>query len=704
MAITKIININEVKDRNPARHLETALEYIQNGDKTEEKILVGSINCLPETAYEQMLDTKQIFGKTNKRQGYHIIISFPPDEATPEQAFEVTRRFAEEHLGENFEVVYSVHTDKAHNHGHIVWNSVSFVDGRKYDSPKGNWKYHLQPLTNKFCKELGLSIQPAEYSKNPVNMSREKWEFEQSFKELIYRDARLCAAYAGSVDHFLYLMKRIGYEFKPGTYLTVKVPGRKLYHKLDKMDEMFKEGEFKYYIGSPYTVIPHYYAKDFWNYKRSNLTPYQKKFYAKMYRLRIVEQKKFYVNSARYAEDLKRFHLLQDEYLLVVNNYIKDFGDLIDYKIRQEKRHEEIDKRQHKIYAMTKAKRGACKSEDDWREFQDWNMGIQKELRQLKEEKQKTKYNQKLANIAMKENLSTAMYVVSEDEPIKTNYEMEVPTYYEAERTVPAVIDYEEYDFTDNRDVVGDYPVAESISEDIQVDNAEQEVAASLETGDYIEFKSESDLDNAPVIDAGVEVEEGEMSVSVYGLGDVAFGDSDRKSKSVIRSSDGHDSIAWMPLTYSEYRFMTYSDKAKAFGVAEDMSVNDIVKVIRDFYDNCGHEYDFDGLMDEADMIFKAARRDTIHETAENTAQVIEMLYETYENTPLEGKVALFDFRMEDANYNLSLHREVLRLLGVKMDIEEMMDDYQNIYEEKMIREMEERNGKDKQIDRGRGR
>ncbi len=59
---------------------------------------------------------------------------------------------------------------------------------------------------------------------------------------------------------------------------------------------------------------------------------------------------------------------------------------------------------------------------------------------------------------------------------------------------------------------------------------------------------------------------------------------------------------------------------------------------------------------------------------------------------------------MDDANYNLSLHRDVLRLLRVKMDIEELMDDYQKIYEEKMIREMEEKSGKDKQIDRGRGR
>lgn len=103
-------------------------------------------------------------------------------------------------------------------------------------------------------------------------------------------------------------------------------------------------------------------------------------------------------------------------------------------------------------------------------------------------------------------------------------------------------------------------------------------------------------------------------------------------------------------------------------------------------------------------MIFKAARRVAIHEAAENIAQVIEMLYESYENMPVEGKVTLVDFRMDDANYNLSLHKEAIRLLGVKMDIEEIMDDYKKIFEEKMIRETEEKNGKDKRTDRGRGR
>ena len=105
MAITKILNINEANDRNPGAHLEHAITYIQNPDKTNEKVWVGSINCLPETAFSQMMDTKQMFGKTGKRQGYHIVISFPPGEAIPEQVMEVTRRFAEEHLGENYEVV-----------------------------------------------------------------------------------------------------------------------------------------------------------------------------------------------------------------------------------------------------------------------------------------------------------------------------------------------------------------------------------------------------------------------------------------------------------------------------------------------------------------------------------------------------------------------------------------------------------------------
>jgi hypothetical protein len=245
-----------------------------------------------------------------------------------------------------------------------------------------------------------------------------------------------------------------------------------------------------------------------------------------------------------------------------------------------------------------------------------------------------------------------------------------------------------------------------SVFEDIEREDTDNEVAASFEEGTDKKFNSESDWDNgSELIDVGAEAEEVEIMASVDDeLVKVASGVSDRKLEPVICLAGGHDYKVGIPFTYSEYRFMTYSDKAKAFGITEEMSVNDIVKIIRNFYDNCGHAYDFDDLINEADMIFKAARRDAIHEAAERITEVIEMLYESYENMPFEGKVALFDFRMDDANYNPSLHREVLRLLRVKMDIEEMMDDYQKIYEEKMLQETEERNGKDKQIDRGKGR
>ena len=78
-------------------------------------------------------------------------------------------------------------------HGHLIWNSVSMTTGKKYNSPKGNWKNHLQPITNKYCDELGLSIMPAEYSRNPKNISRDKWEREMSMKEIILRDTKMCA-------------------------------------------------------------------------------------------------------------------------------------------------------------------------------------------------------------------------------------------------------------------------------------------------------------------------------------------------------------------------------------------------------------------------------------------------------------------------------------------------------------------------------
>ena len=428
MAITKILNIMESEGRNPASHLKNALEYIQNPDKTEECVLVGGINCLPDTAFEQMEETKNIFHKTGKRQGYHVIISFSPEEkVTAEQAMYVLEHFAKDVLGDDYEAVYAVHTDREHMHGHLIWNSVSMTTGKKYNSPKSNWKNHLQPITNKYCDELGLSIMPAEYSKNPKNISRDKWEKEMSMKEIILRDAKMCAYAAGNVEHFKYLMKRLGYVFKKDAWMEVQAPGFRYYHKLAKLDEMFSEETLRHHVDMPWMAKPYFYSSDIRGLHRAKLSPFQKKFYAKLYRLRIVEQKRFAVGGAKYTEDLKRFHQLQDEYLLIVNNDIKSVVDLVDFMNEQEEKIQQIEDRQHEIYRESSSRKRSIKNEEQYREYQIWHMEVQEELDELKQEKREIKRQIQLAGDIIKEDLYTAYYAVSGKEEIVADRDVEIP-------------------------------------------------------------------------------------------------------------------------------------------------------------------------------------------------------------------------------------------------------------------------------------
>ena len=428
MAITKILNIQESDGRNPASHLKNALEYIQNPDKTEECVLVGSINCLPDTAFEQMEETKNIFHKTGKRQGYHVIISFSPEEkVTAEQAMYVLEHFAKDVLGNDYEAVYAVHTDREHMHGHLIWNSVSMTTGKKYNSPKGNWKNQLQPITNKYCDELGLSIMPAEYSRNPKNISRDKWEKEMSMKDIILRDAKMCAYAAGNVEHFKYLMKKLGYVFKKDAWMEVQAPGFRYYHKLVKMDEMFSEDMLRHHVDMPWMAKPYFYSSDIRRLHRAKLSPYQKKFYAKLYRLRVVEQKRFVVGGAKYAEDLKRFHQLQDEYLLLVNNDIKSIVELVDFISEKEDRIQQIEDRQKEIYRESYSRKRSIKNEEQYREYQIWHMEVQEELDELKQEKRNVKRQILLADDIIKEDLYTAYYAVTGKEEIVADRDVEIP-------------------------------------------------------------------------------------------------------------------------------------------------------------------------------------------------------------------------------------------------------------------------------------
>lgn len=504
MAITKILNIMESEGRNPASHLKNALEYIQNPDKTEECVLVGGINCLPDTAFEQMEETKNIFHKTGKRQGYHVIISFSPEEkVTVEQAMYVLEHFAKDVLSDDYEAVYAVHTDREHMHGHLIWNSVSMTTGKKYNSPKSNWKNHLQPITNKYCDELGLSIMPAEYSKNPKNIRRDKWEKEMSMKEIILRDAKMCAYAAGNVEHFKYLMKRLGYVFKKDAWMEVQAPGFRYYHKLAKLDEMFSEETLRHHVDMPWMAKPYFYSSDIRGLHRAKLSPFQKKFYAKLYRLRIVEQKRFVVGGAKYTEDLKRFHRLQDEYLLLVNNDIKSVVDLVDFIGEQEEKIQQIEDRQHEIYRESSSRKRSIKNEEQYREYQIWHVEVQEELDELKQEKREIKRQIQLADDIIKEDLYTVYYAVSGKAEIVADRDVEIPGMEEDmldEITTEAVVEpytnVEVMNPNNNQNDTSVMPDIRNVS-DVNTARMDEHITDVTDKGEYVEIRETEPVDKA---------------------------------------------------------------------------------------------------------------------------------------------------------------------------------------------------------------
>ena len=504
MAITKILNIMESEGRNPASHLKNALEYIQNPDKTEECVLVGGINCLPDTAFEQMEETKNIFHKTGKRQGYHVIISFSPEEkVTAEQAMYVLEHFAKDVLSDDYEAVYAVHTDREHMHGHLIWNSVSMTTGKKYNSPKSNWKNHLQPITNKYCDELGLSIMPAEYSKNPKNIRRDKWEKEMSMKEIILRDAKMCAYAAGNVEHFKYLMKRLGYVFKKDAWMEVQAPGFRYYHKLAKLDEMFSEETLRHHVDMPWMAKPYFYSSDIRGLHRAKLSPFQKKFYAKLYRLRIVEQKRFVVGGAKYTEDLKRFHRLQDEYLLLVNNDIKSVVDLVDFIGEQEEKIQQIEDRQKEIYRESSSRKRSIKNEEQYRDYQIWHVEVQEELDELKQEKREIKRQIQLADDIIKEDLYTVYYAVSGKAEIVADRDVEIPGMEEDmldEITTEAVVEpytnVEVMNPNNNQNDTSVMPDIRNVS-DVNTARMDEHITDVTDKGEYVEIRETEPVDKA---------------------------------------------------------------------------------------------------------------------------------------------------------------------------------------------------------------
>ena len=229
MAITKINYIGTPKGGGAA-HLKNAIAYILNPDKTEGDVWVGgNAGDMPGEVYQIMMDTKREWDKEGGRQGYHFVISFPPGEATAEQAYAVIRDFCEEYLGENYDYVFAIHTDQAHMHGHIIFNSVNRMSGYKYRYEKRDWEKFIQPITDRICERYDLP--PLTYEKKG---RREGKSYAEHYAEkegrptetkIIKADIDYFIKRAVSWDDLVEQMQMCGYEIRQKKYVTYKAPG-----------------------------------------------------------------------------------------------------------------------------------------------------------------------------------------------------------------------------------------------------------------------------------------------------------------------------------------------------------------------------------------------------------------------------------------------------------------------------------------------
>ncbi|MDD6058921.1 MAG: relaxase/mobilization nuclease domain-containing protein [Ruminococcus sp.] len=236
MAITKIHPITTT--------LTKALNYIQNPKKTDGTLLVDGYGCVPETAYQQFMRTKE---KVDKKDGYlafHLIQSFSPGEVDYETAHKIGIELADIVFKGRFQYVIATHIDRGNVHNHIIANSVSFKDFGKYNSSPNSY-YFIRRTSDMLCKEYGLSVvaEPKDKGKSHYEHSLDKKG--QSWKSLLRQNIDRCIIKARDWDEFLLLMQREKYEIKSGKYISFRAEGQERFTRSKTLGADYTEEQIR---------------------------------------------------------------------------------------------------------------------------------------------------------------------------------------------------------------------------------------------------------------------------------------------------------------------------------------------------------------------------------------------------------------------------------------------------------------------------
>ena len=248
MAVTKIHPIKST--------LKKALDYIENPEKTDEKLFVSSYGCSYETAdieFQMLLDQAYLKGNN---LAHHLIQAFEPGETTAEQAHEIGRQLADEVLQGKYPYVITTHIDKGHLHNHIIFCAVDMANQRKYISNRQSYAF-IRRTSDRLCKEHGLSVVKSGKDKGKTYAEWDAQKKGKSWKAKLKIAIDAAIPQAKDFDGFLRLMEAQGYEVKQGKFISFRAPGQERFTRCKTLGESYTEEAIKERIkGRAITMRP----------------------------------------------------------------------------------------------------------------------------------------------------------------------------------------------------------------------------------------------------------------------------------------------------------------------------------------------------------------------------------------------------------------------------------------------------------------
>ena len=238
-AVKYVIN----KEKTTAVSLQDALDYAANRDKTEQSCFESSYACTLETAFADMRQTKERWHKSGGVQGYHLVQSFAAGEVTPELAHRIAKELADRVLGGRYEYIIGTHLNTGHIHSHIVWNSVSRIDGKKYHSNGKSYVTEIRAVSDELCRKYKLSVIDTENS-NHVAKPYAEWLAEKNgqptWRTAIRQDVDEAIQQSLTLRQFLSAMERKGYEVRMGRkYPVLRPPGKERFVRFKTLGKRY---------------------------------------------------------------------------------------------------------------------------------------------------------------------------------------------------------------------------------------------------------------------------------------------------------------------------------------------------------------------------------------------------------------------------------------------------------------------------------